>query len=208
MSSLLEFVPLTELIGYLASAVVLISLTLRSIVRLRLVNLLGAVIFTVYGLLIGSMPVAVMNAAIAAVNVYHLSRMREQKSYFDLLPVAADDAFLRFFLNKYKDDIAQFAPHFRSRLPDDVLALLVIHDNEAAGVLIGLQEGKTLVVELDYVLPTYRDFAVGRYIYHENASYLHALGVNRVVVPHPERQMEYWQKMGFVEQDRLLSLTI
>ena len=55
---------LYELIGYLASVLVALSLTMRSILRLRLINLLGAAFFTVYGLLITAYPVAFLNGLI------------------------------------------------------------------------------------------------------------------------------------------------
>ena len=49
----------TELIGYLASALIVVSLAMRSVVRLRTISLVGSVTFVVYGLLIGSWPVVV-----------------------------------------------------------------------------------------------------------------------------------------------------
>ena len=57
------------LVGYLASALVVISLTMTSVVRLRIISLLGSIAFVVYGLLIDSAPVVVTNAAIMVINV-------------------------------------------------------------------------------------------------------------------------------------------
>ena len=48
-----------ELIGYLGSALIVVSLAMSSIIRLRIVNLAGAVVFSFYGVLIGSIPVIV-----------------------------------------------------------------------------------------------------------------------------------------------------
>lgn len=42
-------VSLTEWIGYLAMATVLLSFTMKSMVKLRLVNSLGALLFVLYG---------------------------------------------------------------------------------------------------------------------------------------------------------------
>ena len=50
-----------ELIGYLASLLVLISLLMTSVVKLRIINLIGSFIFAVYALAIRSYPTAVMN---------------------------------------------------------------------------------------------------------------------------------------------------
>ena len=41
-----------ELIGYFGSALVVISMLMTSVVRLRIINLIGSVIFTCYALII------------------------------------------------------------------------------------------------------------------------------------------------------------
>ena len=61
-----------EWIGYLASFLVLISLLMSSILKLRWINLLGSTIFSIYGFIIGSLPVAFMNMGTAFINIYYL----------------------------------------------------------------------------------------------------------------------------------------
>jgi hypothetical protein len=89
---------LYELIGYLASILVAVSLTMRSILRLRLINLLGSAFFTVYGLLITAYPVAVLNGLIVGINLYYLYVMKRAKNYFTILETHHDAAYLRMFL--------------------------------------------------------------------------------------------------------------
>ena len=50
-----------EAVGYLGSALVLVSFLMSSVVKLRVVNTVGSLIFTVYALIIRSYPTAVMN---------------------------------------------------------------------------------------------------------------------------------------------------
>ena len=64
-----------ELLGYSASVLVAVSLMMRSVVKLRTINLVGAVLFTIYGLLIGAFPVAFLNGFIVVVNLYYLQQM-------------------------------------------------------------------------------------------------------------------------------------
>jgi len=64
-----------ELLGYSASVLVALSLTMRSVVKLRVINLAGAMLFTAYGLVIGALPVAALNFFIALVNIYYLHQM-------------------------------------------------------------------------------------------------------------------------------------
>lgn len=64
-----------ELLGYLASGFVVISLVMSNIKYLRYLNLLGSVLFVIYGLAITAYPVALMNSFAVAVNVYHLWKL-------------------------------------------------------------------------------------------------------------------------------------
>lgn len=62
----------TELIGYIASAVLLFSFTRKGIKKLRWFNSLGCLLFVVYGFMLDSIPVVITNLAIIAINIYYL----------------------------------------------------------------------------------------------------------------------------------------
>lgn len=65
----------TELMGYLASALLMISFTLKNLRTLRIVNTLGCTSFVIYGFMLGNvLPIIITNGFIVAVNLYHLSR--------------------------------------------------------------------------------------------------------------------------------------
>lgn len=71
-----------EWLGYLASLLVLISLLMNSIIKLRWINLLGSSIFSFYGFLIAALPVGFMNLGIVLINIYHLVKIYHSKEYF------------------------------------------------------------------------------------------------------------------------------
>jgi len=52
---------LLELLGYLASGLIVIAMMMSSILWLRMINTVGAAAFAVYGLLIHAYPVALLN---------------------------------------------------------------------------------------------------------------------------------------------------
>ncbi|WP_277814742.1 YgjV family protein [Vibrio genomosp. F10] len=70
---------MVEILGYAASIMVAISLTMKDIVRLRVLNFIGCGLFTAYGLMIDSMPVVITNGFIACVNIYFLVKMQQEK---------------------------------------------------------------------------------------------------------------------------------
>lgn len=65
-----------ELVGYLASILIAISLTMTDMFKLRIINSIGCLMFVIYGLNVGAYPVALANAIIIIINIYNLSKLR------------------------------------------------------------------------------------------------------------------------------------
>lgn len=63
---------MTEYIGYAASLMVLVSFLMKNIVTLRMVNIVGCLLFVTYGILLGSIPIIIANFAICMINSYYL----------------------------------------------------------------------------------------------------------------------------------------
>ena len=56
-----------EVIGYVGSVLVAVSLMMKNIYYLRRINLIGAATFATYGLLVGAIPVFVLNGFISLI---------------------------------------------------------------------------------------------------------------------------------------------
>lgn len=61
-----------ELIGYIASGLVLISFLMKDMKKLRIINIFGCMLFISYGILLSSIPVIITNTAIVIINLYYL----------------------------------------------------------------------------------------------------------------------------------------
>lgn len=70
-------VSIIEWIGYLASIMIVISLTMTSIKKLRIVNTIGCILFVIYGVVVKAYPVAISNLAIIGINIYNLNKLRD-----------------------------------------------------------------------------------------------------------------------------------
>lgn len=64
-----------ELFGYLGSTLVVVSMLMASVVKLRVINMIGSVISASYALIIGSFPLVLMNVCLIAINAYNLVRL-------------------------------------------------------------------------------------------------------------------------------------
>ena len=62
-----------EILGYVATAIIIFSFTIRNLKWLRIVNTLGCFLFTVYGLFLLNMPIIITNTAIMIINLYQIS---------------------------------------------------------------------------------------------------------------------------------------
>jgi len=68
----MENINLVEGLGYLASVLVASSFLMKSINKLRFVNLIGSICFVIYAVAINAIPVALINLFTVCVNVYYL----------------------------------------------------------------------------------------------------------------------------------------
>ncbi|MGB1040019.1 MAG: uroporphyrinogen decarboxylase [Flavobacteriales bacterium] len=59
-----------EIIGYIAMALIAISFLMKNIRALRILNMLGAGIFVIYGILLNQPPIYLLNSFILIVNLY------------------------------------------------------------------------------------------------------------------------------------------
>lgn len=64
-----------EALGYLGSLFVLVSFLLKDIKRIRIVNIVGAIFFVVYGISTKTWATAFMNAALVCVHIFYLVKM-------------------------------------------------------------------------------------------------------------------------------------
>jgi hypothetical protein len=154
-------------VGYIASAVIALSMTMNSIVKFRWINLVGASGFATYGLLIGAFPVMALNGFIVAVDIYYLTKIYTKKHLFDTLEIRGDNKYLLKFLSYHKTEIQKFFPDFEYKPEMNTVSFFVLRNMAVAGIFLAHREdNNVLKVGLDYVVPEYRDYKNGKYVYH------------------------------------------
>lgn len=70
----------SELVGYAAMLFVGISIAMKDIKKLRVWNLIGAITFVVYGVLIKANPVILLNLMLTIFNIYYLVKLKKEKA--------------------------------------------------------------------------------------------------------------------------------
>lgn len=70
-----------EIIGVIATLFVLLSFILNGEIKIRCINIIGAAIFVVYGLLINALSVWLLNGILILVHLYKLIKYSRRKVY-------------------------------------------------------------------------------------------------------------------------------
>ncbi len=191
-----------EIVGYVASALVVLALTMTSVVRLRMVSLCGSVIFFVYGALIDSVPILITNGSIAVINVWFLRKEFASGGPhgrdLGVSHIRPDSPFLADFVAFHLIDIHRSQPDFRLPSGHDVVTLLLTRDGLPAGLLIGRRTGSVLTIDLDYVLGPYRDSRLGRWLYGPGAGVFRADGIGELrSAGTTDYHRKYLERVGF-----------
>ncbi len=193
-----------EILGYIASVLVALSLMMSNILRLRIINAIGALAFSIYGLIIHAYPVAVVNGWIFFVDIYYLIKMMSEKDSFELFEVRSfDSAYFVKFLDFYRKDIEEFFPEFKvEKLNDSFKAVFISRNMVSVGLFIyGKTENKEIEILLDYTIPAYRDLKNAMFLYHSYKEKFKKEGFEYFVVKNTVRSHhKYLKKLGF-EQD-------
>lgn len=193
-----------EAIGWIGSAVLVVSLLQTQVLRLRLINLIGCVILIGYNAVLAVWPMVGLNAVLAIINVVYLWRMvrsRHDDSSFQVLQVAPNDGYLQHILDLFAKDISGHHPDFRSPPSPHVLAFLVQSGAETVGVVLVEDAGNgEAQVLLDWVTPAYRDLSPGEFVYRTSGLFTDR-GFATVASP-PHMVKPYYSQIGFREEVR------
>jgi len=68
-----------EIIGIIATGFVLLSFLFTEEKRIRQINIIGAAIFVVYGIIISAISVYILNGALILIHIYKLYKGRRRK---------------------------------------------------------------------------------------------------------------------------------
>lgn len=193
-----------EIIGYAGSALVAISLMMKNIFYLRRINLIGAATFATYGLLVGAIPVFILNSFISLVDIYYIFEMKRKKEYFTLLPINnSHDSLLNKFCEFYSNDIKKFFPSFEITKIDEDKSFFILRNLIPVGLFAykEINEQK-IFIELDYAIPDYRDLKNARFVYFAQSNHFIKKGYKILTAEtEVEAHKKYLIKIGF-EKDQ------
>ncbi len=139
---------------------------MSGIVKLRVINFVGAAIFSIYGFMVHAIPVGVLNGFIAVVDLYYIWDIFKAEEFFRILEVMHDSEYLEYFLDFHKEDITKYLPSFSYSPVKDTTVFFILRNSIPAGLILAEEhDHESLFIHLDYVIPGYRDLKIGKYVY-------------------------------------------
>ncbi|MFY8129236.1 MAG: hypothetical protein ACOVMM_12710 [Chitinophagaceae bacterium] len=187
-------------IGYLASVCLAFALIIKNTIKARWFNVAGNVFFITYGILIPAFPIIIANTGLLVINIYQLYKLYIKKEQFKLVVITHENNLGKFFLEHYKEDIETFFPNFKWQENFNTISFMVLRNMELANVFVAsVNELGHATVEINYTIPKFRDYKVGKFIFEENKNFLKQMGVNEIVynTPIAKSHEEFLLIMGF-----------
>jgi hypothetical protein len=189
----------TEFLGLVASVIVAISLIMNSVLKLRILNLIGSFVFAIYGYFIRSYPVLFLNIFICFINIYYIVNIVTIREYFSIFEFDKNSLYMQKFLSFYENDIKKFNESFDINiLYKDLDIFFILRDLIPAGIFIVENRKDYQFVHLDYVIPKYRDLRIAEYLFYKNREYFEKKNYKKFVTKSKNKHhIKYLLKIGF-----------
>ena len=187
---------LIEAFGYLGSLLVLVSMLMTSVKKLRIINTIGSLIFTIYAIIIKSYPTAFMNFCLILINLRFLWKMSDTEKEYEIVECDKKDTLLQYLLDHYRADIETIFPGIELNMDEINKVYVVFCEGKPVGMSLGILKDDEMELKLDYSIPEYRDFSIGSYLF----DYIRKTGVDTITYKGPDiNHKDYLNSQGFVK---------
>jgi len=189
--------------GYLASALLAVSLLVNNDLKFRWINTWGCLAFITYGILIHAFPIIVTNAILLLINGFNLVKIYRRNENFDLVEFTPDDKLIHKFMDFYKKDINSYFPQYDPNTVENSINFVVLRDMAIANVFVAtVMDDGTALVKLNYTVHKYRDYKVGKFLFQKEKQLLVSRGINRLVYTSVfnKQHEKYLLKIGFEKE--------
>lgn len=160
-----------EIIGWIGSAIVVVSMLQQRITRLRLVNLVGCLVSVAYAVAIAAWPLAGLNIVLAGIQIFNLIKLwrtRHDTAAYQAVQARPTDEIVRILIERHAAEIARHFPGFRG--PEhSSRAFLVLSGDTIVTIVLASQTGDIAELDLDYAIPAYQDFTPGEFVYRRSS---------------------------------------
>ncbi|MBI4645041.1 MAG: hypothetical protein HY738_00210 [Bacteroidia bacterium] len=190
-----------DFIGYLLTMGVAVFLIINKNIKSKWYSLIIVGILALYGLIIANYYISGINTALILINIIIILKIHRKKEYFRLFEVDTTSKYLKAFLEYYYKEINRTVPYYSYNPDENTKTYVLLRNMAVVGVFIAKKKNnQTLLIDLDFVIPEYRDFRMGKHIYFHNQKYFYDQGFRQFHIISLSKEYDnYLLKMGFRE---------
>jgi hypothetical protein len=192
------------LVGYLASVLLGISLIINNDLKFRWLNTFGCLSFIIYGILINAFPIILTNGVLLLINLFYLVKIYRTQENFDMVECQAGGQMIAKFIQFHRTDVKNYFPDFNAAEAGYDISFVVLRDMVIANLFVAQNSGDgDAEVKINYTVPKYRDYKVGKFIFEQEKKYLVSKGVKRIVYKevYNKQHEDFLKVMGFQKQE-------
>ena len=148
-----------EIFGYIGTALVIVSMMMTSVLKLRIFNMCGGLISLIYAVCVNTWPVVVLNACLISINFVQTLRQLKKRGAVTVVSTKANDVTVKHLLDVWEKDLQkQYPDLYFVAMRSEKIHILYVGD-EAIGFCA---ENKGDVADADnlYLTPAHRTAAM------------------------------------------------
>ena len=139
-----------EIFGYIGTALVILSMMMTSVIKLRVFNMCGALISLIYAVCVNTWPVAVLNACLLCINLVQTVRQLKKRQEVTVIALGKNDATANHLFGVWQKDVQKQHPDFDLEETQKEGIHILYIEEEAIGFFANASD--TL-----YLTPVYRN---------------------------------------------------
>ena len=148
-----------EIFGYIGTALVIVSMMMTSLVKLRIINMCGGLISLIYAVFCNTWPVVVLNACLICINFVQTVRQLRGKEEVTLLSVEANDSTAQHLMHLWQKDVEKNHPNYRLQATNGE-QVHILYVGEAAIGFFDANRAEGSSAEVLYLTPAHRTAAM------------------------------------------------
>lgn len=145
-----------EIFGYIGSALVILSMMMTSVLKLRIINMSGSLISLIYAICVETWPVVVLNACLLCINLVQTARRLQPKGEIIPVQIGEDDYTANYLFGIWKEDFEKCNPDCNLQEIRGARAHILYVEGKAIGFSIKAQEGDENGTDVLYLTPKNR----------------------------------------------------
>ena len=144
-----------EIFGYVGTVLIIISMLMTSITKLRIFNMCGSVISTTYSIIVGTWPIVVMNICLFIINLFQVVIKKRKMRDLAYIRVDASDTNLQHFIKINENGLKEKYPEYDFKIDTGDDAWLIYQDNLMVAFFVGKTIADCFYTKIFYIESEY-----------------------------------------------------